>query len=267
MVSLERLYQQTDDGFEIICHYFPEARESRGNEKRSFRAFRPNEKTPSARLYPPKSGVNQPCWRVADYGDDNEKLSPIDIVRRIEGCNFPEAIMKMAALFGVTDELNREINKPAIKERAATPDDPKEGRVFAFLENIPEHHLPILGPKVKREHAEALGWHAAEYVGYVKDGRVKMEYSTEHYPIFMRECRVPESNGKPAAVFYKIYKPLNPEKQYRFSYTSDGVKPRNYYNRQNEMFALRKTKCEIHNKNEMRLFFSQKHDKSLLLLS
>lgn len=30
------------------------------------------------------------------------------------------------------------------------------------------------------------------------------------------------------------------------------------YNRQNEMFALRKTKCEIHNKNEMRLFFFAK---------
>lgn len=251
MVSLEKLYQHTDDGLDIVLHYFPEARESVGNEKRAFRAFRPNEKTPSARLYPPKAGVNQSCWRVADYGDDNEKLSPIDIVRRIEGCNFPEAVMKMAALFGVPDELNREINRPLIKERAARADDPKEGRVYAFLDKIPDEHLPVLGPKVKREHAEALGWHAAEYVGYVRDGRVKMEYSTENYPILMRECRVPESGGKPAAVFYKIYKPLNPEKQYRFSYTPDGVKPRNYVNGLEELKELHR---QFNNKREQEFF-------------
>lgn len=238
MVSLEKLYQSTREGLDIILHYFPEARESVGNEKRAFRAFRPSEKTPSAHLYAPRPGAKTPCWRVCDYGDDTEALSPIDIVMRQEGVRFPEAVMKMAALFGVSDELNREVNRPIIKTRPATPDEPREGRVFALLERIPESVLPVLGPKVEREHAEALGWHAAEWVGYVKDGQVKQEYATEHYPILMRRCRVPEAEGKPEAVFYKIYKPLNPEKQYRFSYTPDGIKPRAYVNGLEELREL-----------------------------
>lgn len=241
MVSLEKLYQSTRDGLDIILHYFPEARDSVGNEKRAFRAFRPSEKTPSAHLYAPRSGTKVPCWRVCDYGDDTESLSPIDIVMRQESLRFSEAVMKMAAFFGVTDELNREVNRPIIKMRAATAAEPKDGRVFSLLDKIPDYVLPVLGPKVKREHAEALGWHLAEWVGYVKDGQVKQEFSTEHYPILMRACRVPESGGKPATVFYKIYKPLNPEKQYRFSYTPDGVKPRCYVNGLEELRDLHRT--------------------------
>ena len=39
------------------------------------------------------------------------------------------------------------------------------------MERIPEEHLKVLGVKVKQEHAEALNWYEAEYVGYVKTVR------------------------------------------------------------------------------------------------
>ena len=35
---------------------------------------------------------------------------------------------------------------------------------------------------------------------------------------------------KMAMKFYKIYEPLNPDKQWRFSYTPEGVKPKDYIN-------------------------------------
>lgn len=58
---------------------------------------------------------------------------------------------------------------------------------------------------------------------------VTTKYTTPTYPIFMRECVVSKKDGSPAK-FYKIYEPLNPDKQWRFSYTPDGVKPKQYIN-------------------------------------
>ena len=44
-----------------------------------------------------------------------------------------------------------------------------------------------------------------------------------------RECLVKPAEGDtPEVKFYKIYEPLNPDKQWRFSYTPEGVKPRDY---------------------------------------
>ena len=34
-------------------------------------------------------------------------------------------------------------------------------------------------------HVDALNWHSAKWIGYVKDRKVKIKYSNEHYPIFM----------------------------------------------------------------------------------
>lgn len=47
----------------------------------------------------------------------------------------------------------------------------------------------------------------------------------------MRECLVrPAEGDKPEVKFYKIYEPLNYQKQWRFSYTPDGIKPKQYIN-------------------------------------
>lgn len=227
MIQVTDLYRATRDELDIILHYYPQAAEVVGT-KNKFRA-RPSEKTASACLHHANN-----VWKVVDFGDDGHGLSPIDISMKEEGItHFYEAVLRLAQIFDVRDELNHSVNKPIIEKRPAKADEKDGTRVFALLDEIPQEHLKVLGPKVKREHAEALNWHEAEYVGYVKNREVVLKYSTENYPIFMRECRT--EDGK---VFYKIYEPLNPEKQWRFSYTPEGVKPKDYINGLQELQTL-----------------------------
>ena len=219
MITVEKLYAATNNGLDIILYYYPQARDVVGT-KNKFRA-RPNEKTASACLR-----LSGNVWKVVDFGDDGHGLSPVDICMKEDNIShFYEAVLHLARIFNVQDELNRSINKPRIEKRSANADEKDGSKVFALLNEIPDSHLKVLGPKVKQEHAKALNWHEAEYIGYVKGGEVTLKYSTEDYPIFMRECRTDDNK-----VFYKIYEPLNPEKQWRFSYTPEGVKPKNFIN-------------------------------------
>lgn len=227
MITVEKLYAATQNGLDIILYYYPQANEVVGT-KNKFRA-RQSEKTASACLR-----LSGDVWKVVDFGDDGHALSPIDICMKEENItHFYEAVLHLARIFNVQDELNRSVNKPRIEKRSAKPDEADGSKVFSLLDKIPDYHLKVLGPKVKREHAEALNWHEAEYVGYVKNGEVTLKYSTEDYPIFMRECRTEDNK-----TFYKIYEPLNPEKQWRFSYTPEGVKPKNFINGLRELQSL-----------------------------
>lgn len=171
-------------------------------------------------------------WKVCDFGDDGHALSPLDVCMKEEDIARPyEAVLRLARLFDVRDELDRSVNRPDIRQRPASADEREGQRLFALLPAIPEAHLRVLGPRVTQEVAEALHWYAAEYVGYVRNRTVTLKYATEHYPILMRECVVSPAEGdKPEVKFYKIYEPLNPDKGFRFSYTPEGVKPKDFIN-------------------------------------
>lgn len=238
MIRIENLYRATNEGLDIILHYYPQAREVVGT-KNKFRV-RPADKTPSACLYLCHTQSGEGVWKVTDFGDEGHARSPLDICMREEGIDRPyEAVLKLAAMFDVRDELNRSINKPDIKHRPATADEKDGTRIFALLERIPESHLKVLGPRVTHADTDALHWYEAEYVGFVKNREVTLKYSTEHYPIFMRECVVEEGGGEKAEVkFYKIYEPLNPDKGFRFSYHPAGGKPKAYINGLHELKAL-----------------------------
>lgn len=238
MIRIENLYRATNEGLDIILHYYPQAREVVGT-KNKFRV-RAADKTPSACLYLCHTQSGEAVWKVTDFGDEGHAQSPLDICMREEGIDRPyEAVLKLAAMFDVRDELNRSINKPDIKHRPATADEKDGTRIFALLERIPEDHLKVLGPRVTHADTDALHWYEAEYVGYVKNREVTLKYSTEHYPIFMRECVVEEGGGEKAEVkFYKIYEPLNPDKGFRFSYHPAGGKPKAYINGLHELKAL-----------------------------
>ena len=238
MIRIENLYRATNEGLDIILHYYPQAREVVGT-KNKFRV-RPADKTPSACLYLCHTQSGEGVWKVTDFGDEGHAQSPLDICMREEGIDRPyEAVLKLAAMFDVRDELNRSINKPDIKHRPATADEKDGTRIFALMERIPEGHLKVLGPRVTHADTDALHWYEAEYVGYVKNREVTLKYSTENYPIFMRECVVEEGGGSKAEVkFYKIYEPLNPDKGFRFSYHPAGGKPKAYINGLHELKAL-----------------------------
>lgn len=225
MIKLEQLYSETRQGLDIILYYYPQAEPCVAEPKRKFKA-RTGEKTPSAVLLSPDQ--KHAFYRVVDYGDEGHALSPIDIAMKEEAMTqnrFAEMVLRLAARHNVRDELNRSLNRPRVETREARPEEKDGDRPFKLLKAIPDEHLKIFGPRVTREHTDTLHWHEAEYVGFVKNGRVSQWFSTPEYPIFMRECLTAE--GK---TFYKVYQPLNPDKQYRFSYIPQGVKPKQYIN-------------------------------------
>ena len=230
MIKIEDVYEVTNKGLEVILHYYPQAREVVGT-KNKFKV-RLQEKTPSAVLFLKKLKTGSEVWSVCDFGDDGHALSPLDICMKEEGISrVYEAVLRLAQLFDVRDELNRSVNKPRIVRRPAKDDEREGERVFALLPSIPDEHLKILGPKVTREDTDALHWYEAEYVGFVKNREAVLKYSTDTYPIFMRECVIEdEKTDRETGRFFKIYEPLNPDKGFRFSYTPAGAKPREYIN-------------------------------------
>lgn len=228
MIKAEQIYQATNDGLDIIFALYPDAKNCfakycNGNVKKHF-AIR-NEKTPSCSIK-----KYDACWKVTDFGGEGVAESPIDLYMKEKNISrFPDAILRLAAEFNVSDELKKDVNKPTFAERDATIEEKDGTRIFELKEKFTDNELSVLGPNVKQEHVDALNWHSAKWIGYVKDRKVKIKYSNEHYPIFMRECLVsPASGDKPEVKFFKIYEPLNYQKQWRFSYTPEGIKPKSY---------------------------------------
>ena len=221
MIKPSDIYEATHNGLDIILYYYPQAESSVDNKKKFKR--RPDEDDASAciRKY-------DDCYKVIDFGDTGSAISPIDVCMHEENMRFNEAIALLASRYNVTDELKRSINKPEIRKRSAK-DDEKEGeRFFELEETFTEEQLRVLGPRVKQEHVDSLHWYVVKCISYVKNREVIEKYTTPTYPIFIRECVVEDKEK--TSKFYKIYEPLNPEKQWRFSYTPEGVKPKQYIN-------------------------------------
>lgn len=244
MIKAEDIYAATHDGLDIILSYYPQAEGCVDNKKKFKR--RPDEDDASACLK--KYGD---CYKVTDFGDTGTAMSPIDICMHEENLRFTEAIALLAARYNVTDELRRSVNKPDIRKRPARADEKEGDRSFELEEKFTAQQLEILGPRVKQEHTDALHWYVARSISYVRNREVTTKYTTPTYPIFMRECTVTGKDGS-VAKFYKIYEPLNPDKQWRFSYTPDGVKPRQYINGLSELQQAYRT----YNEQEERLFYN-----------
>ena len=229
MVKKEKLYAATNGGLDIILDYYPQARMVLDDPKVKHFKRRPNERTASATLrQSPKTGV----WQVTDFGDEGSAMSPLDIVMKEDGLTFTEALLKMCGRFGVTDELQRDVNKPEWSERAATAEEAEGAQFYELNEGFTDEELKVLGPLVKREHVESLHWYSVKWWAKVKDRKVKIKHSTATYPIFMRECVVEDG-----VRFFKLYEPYNYDKGFRFMYWPAGAKPRRYVN---GLYELRK---------------------------
>lgn len=244
MIKSTDIYAVTHHGLDIILYYYPQAEGCVDNKKKFKR--RPDEDDASACLK-----RYDDCYKVTDFGDSGTAMSPIDICMQEENVRFPEAISLLASRYNVSDELKRSVNKPDIRKRPATADEKEGTRFFELEEKFTADQLAILGPRVKQEHVDALHWHVAKSISYVRNREVTTKYTTLTYPIFMRECTVQKKDGT-TDKFYKIYEPLNPDKQWRFSYTPDGVKPKLYIN---GMAELQKAYRDF-NAQEEKLFYN-----------
>lgn len=244
MIPVQKIYDATRGGLDIILSMYPQAQSCIGQKGKKFKVR--NEKTPSACLYQRKSERFGEIWGVTDFGGDGWR-SAIDLYMEENNLGqdrFNEAILQLAAQFNVTDELDRSVNKADFTERDARADEPDGHRAFE-TKDFTKEELAVLGPNVTVEHVEALHWHSIKWFSYTKDRKTRIRYSNEHYPIFMRECVVSESQNLPDGTvreevkFYKVYEPLNPDKAYRFQYFPAGVKPQKYINGLRELIRAK----------------------------
>ena len=227
MITAQDLYNASDGGLDIILMCVTDPQKVRdailGNKKFALR----NERTPSssARQY---GGI----WKVTDFGDTGHAESPIDLYMRVNNIrSFGEAVILLAQHFGVTDELSPSLNKPHIEKKPAASDQQEGQKYFEMNEQFTEKELRILGVNVRQQTVDALHWHSVKWICDIKNREATYKYANENYPIFMRECLVEKgTDGEPDKVFFKIYEPLNPQKQWRFQYTPKGAKPRQYIN-------------------------------------
>ena len=238
MIKAEDILNATHGGLDIILDCYPQARDC-VNAKKHF-AIR-DERTPSASLRQYDSKSYGKIWQVTDFGGEGKGENGISVYMNYKGMRqsqFNEALLQLAAQYGVKDELNHAVNKPDIRKRPARQDEPDGSRSFELNERFTDDELRILGPKVKQEDVDALHWHSVKWITTVKNREVLVKTSNSHYPIFMRECLVKEAHGdEPEVKFYKVYEPLNCDKGFRFSYTPAGVKPQRYINGLTELKA------------------------------
>lgn len=221
MITLDQIYEATDGGKYIYTSIRPDLAnhiDPKDPKDKKFK-YRTDEKTASAMFCPAKTSSGTSFWRLVDFGGDS--LSPFDFYVNERGYGympFYEVIKRLAQEFGVGEELSESVNKPIVEYRDARPDEPDY--IYEYADTIPAAYLPILGPNVTADTCAQLNWHAVKFLGHRNDkGQMRIEKPTDTYPILMRECKVP---GKPS--FQKVYKPLNPNKSFRFLYVGNKEK-------------------------------------------
>lgn len=248
MIKPRQIYDATDNGLLVIALHYPEAFEA-AKENKPFKV-RPDERTASAWMKLTKGKDDLPVWKVTDFGSDGRMKSPIEV--HMEECRigFAEAIADLAVRFNVTDELNRTINRPDIRKQPATESQVDGETYWDIDQNFTKEELAVMGPRVTAEHMKALHWYRVNYLISVKNREATYKYSNEHYPIFMRECWFTGADSKPDK-FFKIYEPLNVDKQWRFQYQPKGKKPARYINGLHE---LRKIYTDNNERNKKQFY-------------
>ncbi len=249
MITPEKLYAATNDGLEILALHYKDVKEAARTGK-PFKA-RPGERTPSAnaKLYTSKQGFK--VWKVTDFGDKGCATDPIAVHMDATGLRFSEAVLDLAGIFNVTDEINRAVNRPDVRKAPATADQADGSCFWDIDQEFTNGECAVMGPRVTPEHLKALHWYRVNFIASVRNRETTYKYSNERYPIFMRECWFTGKDGKPDR-FFKVYEPLNPEKQWRFQYQPKGKKPERYTN---GLFELAAAWAEF-NEREEKLFFA-----------
>jgi len=219
MITREDILKGTNGGLDIIFHFYPQAREIHGTNK--LFKIRSADDTPSVGL---KEFNGE--WKITDFGDDGKAISAIDICMREMDIKSSEAFHFLADYFGITGEvITPKIHRPEFRTTNATEDEKDGDFKFELKEKMSSRELSILGPKVEQNHCDLLHYSAVKSYSRTKEGKTKIKYSTDNYPIFVRECKYEVTGGK-AASFFKFYEPMNADKKWRFF--SHGTKPANY---------------------------------------
>lgn len=224
---LQRVYDVTHSGLDIITDLLPAVDDAVINNKKAFR-FRPDEHTPSAHLYPPDQ--KRPYWHVKDFGmgEGGGFFSPIDLFMRERGYakeQFAMALQDLAEQYGVQEALKQGVNKPEVTKREAMPCEIGKPPKVTLRDGFTASDLSTWGPCVKPEHLKELGWSAVTAVARTDSGMTTIKKATDTYPIYVQDCPWQDAQGNVRS-FQKLYEPKNYNKAYRFSII--GEKPQHY---------------------------------------
>lgn len=226
---LQRVYDATHSGLDIITDLLPAVDDAVINNKKAFR-LRPDEKTPSAFVYPPDQ--KRPYWHVKDYGmgEGGGFFSPVDLYLWERGYSqdkFRMALEELAEHYGVQEELKQSINKPDTEVRAANPEEIGALPSVSLLDGFSGIDLSCWGDGIKPEHLTTYGWSAVSEVRIPKGDKVYVRKPTPTYPIFAQRCDYTDEQGR-QQTFYKVYEPKNYDKAHRFLIAGQKPRTRNY---------------------------------------
>ncbi len=226
---LQRVYDATRGGLDIIRDLLPAVDDAVINQKKAFR-LRPDERTPSAHLYPPKDSGD--CWHVKDFGmgEGGGYFSPVDLYMWMHGYGqdkFRMAVEELAERNGVQEMLTQHACKPDTEVRAALPEEVGALPSVTLFEGFGGIDLSCWGEGVKPEHLTSYGWSAVREVRIPNGDKVYVRRPTPAYPIFAERCDYIDEQGR-EQVFYKVYEPRNFDKAHRFLIAGKKPRTRNY---------------------------------------
>lgn len=218
-IDQKEIYKKSDNGLEVFKYYYPNY--DYGNSKAKVKLR--EEKTASAVI-----NYYNGLWRATDFGNQDEvnSLPAIPFVRWKENLEFVDAVNYINdVILGKRVEAGNFVRPKYAAEyswREVEKSDHKGEYKFTFKDKPSKTDLQSIGRYVdaallKKYNCKAV--ESYEFVGkskkYKKDV-VHVFKSTDTYPIFVFDY----------GDFKKLYKPYDPEKQYRFVYIGD--KPKDY---------------------------------------
>ena len=213
---LQKIYDATDNGLDIILYYYPQAKGPDGNLRKNFK-IRP-ERTASASVV-----MINGVWRVTDFGDTGKAMKPVNVCMKEENKEFREAVLTLAQRYGVSPTINAAVNRAKVEKIDATPEQKEGWYEVKVKEKMTEDELELLGPLVTQEVCDRYGYYSLECYRFTKDRKTVTVTSNDDYPIFMHDC----------GEFKKIYQPLAADKAFRFRYL--GKKTPDYVNGLDEL--------------------------------
>lgn len=224
MTVTEEIFEANHGGLDIIADYYPKARDVAGTkEKFSCR----NEKVPSAKLNLRKTENGIEVFKVIDFGGTNKEMDAIEVVAYEEGLTWKDALR---FVLGKYPRIKSETRyDQTITYEDATNSD-KVGDMSWTERKVNEKVLRELGRYVTEDGFNFYNWHLIDELRTViktKNGEVKVmvKKSNDTKPIFVRKCFFKENDK--LDYFWKFYEP-RAEKQFRFKYYPEGIKPVNY---------------------------------------
>lgn len=226
---LQRVYDATHSGLDIIRDLLPQVDDAVITNKKAFR-LRPDEKTPSAFVYPPDQ--KRPYWHVKDYGmgEGGGLFSPVDLYLWERGYGqdkFRMALEELAERYGVQEELKPSLNRPETEVRESSPEEIGATPSVSLFEGFNGIDLSCWGEGIKPEHLTTYDWSAVSEVRIPKGDKVYVRRPTPTYPIFAQRCDYTDEQGR-QQTFYKVYEPKNYDKAHRFIIAGQKPRTRNY---------------------------------------